>query len=94
VLMGNVLQEQAHHFANRALQPLWRLRHRRSTGNGILDTAGLSVFTQEANGLALTAPGDPNFVQAFGAETFANRFSTSRATCGHTLQPTPTTPGD
>jgi hypothetical protein len=64
-------------------------------GNDVFDAIiGSSEFAQEINGVALTSLGNPALVQAFGAETFASWNATGKSACGHTLQPTPTPPGD
>ena len=65
-----------------------------SSSNDVFDTAGASVFAQQANGVALTSLGNPAFVQAFGAEDFGTFAHPRPMRCGPTFTAPPTAPGD
>jgi hypothetical protein len=95
VLIGNLLKNNdtiSHHVRFNRYADM-DMDGEQSSGD-VFDMAGGSVFAQDNNGLALTSLGNPALVQGFGAETFNSWFATGKSTCGHTLQLTPTPPGD
>jgi hypothetical protein len=73
-----------------------------SPSGDVFDTAGASVFAQEANGVfaqgangvALTSLGNPALVQAFGAEAFGSFANPRPMRCAPTFTAPPTAPGD